>query len=69
MDLSNSPEEVVQVKLAERLHNMRTIDYIDEAEKRKKAEETVEIFMPLAREMNNVKLVDELHALAVKWSQ
>lgn len=26
-------EEVVQVKLAERLHNMRTIDYIDDAKK------------------------------------
>lgn len=69
MDLSNSPEEVVQVKLAERLHNMRTIDYIDEAKKREKAEETVEIFMPLARKMNHVKLVDELHALAVRWSR
>lgn len=34
MDLSNSPEEIVQVKLAERLHNMRTIDYIDEAKKK-----------------------------------
>lgn len=69
MDLSSSPEEVVQVKLAERLHNMRTIDHIDEAKKRKKAEETVEIFLPLARKMNHVKLLDELHALAVRWSR
>lgn len=69
MDLSSSPEEVAQVKLAERLHNMRTIDHIDEAKKRKKAEETVEIFLPLARKMNHVKLLDELHALAVRWSR
>lgn len=68
MNLRDSPEEVVQIKLAERLHNMRTIDYIDDKKKKIKAKETIEIFMPLARKMNYGKLIDELNDLAVRWS-
>lgn len=66
-DLKNASEEVIQVKLAERLHNMRTIDFIDDAKKNLKAMETVEVFMPLARKLNNAKLIDELNDLAVKY--
>lgn len=69
MDLKNASEEVIQVKLAERLHNMRTIDYIDDAKKDLKVKETVEIFMPLARGINNVKLIDELNDLIVKYGE
>ena len=29
--------------------------------------ETVEVFMPLARKLNNAKLIDELNDLAVKY--
>lgn len=65
-DLKNASEEVVQVKLAERLHNMRTIEYINEGKKDFKVKETIEIFMPLARKLNNTKLIDELNDLAVK---
>ena len=32
-----------------------------------KAMETVEVFMPLARKLNNAKLIDELNDLAVKY--
>ncbi len=67
MDLKNASEEVVQVKLAERLHNMRTIDYIDDAKKDLKVKETVEIFMPLARKINNAKLINELNDLTAKY--
>ena len=58
--------EVILIKLAERLHNMRTIDYIEENEKKVKAKETIEIYMPLARKVNNQKLMDELNNLAFK---
>lgn len=56
------------IKLAERLHNMRTIDYIDENKKADKAKETIEIYMPLARKINNQKLTDELNDLAFKYN-
>ena len=60
--------EVILIKLAERLHNMRTIDYIDENKKVAKAKETIEIYMPLARKINNQKLIDELNNLAYKYN-
>lgn len=60
--------EVILIKLAERRHNMRTIDYIDENKKVAKAKETIEIYMPLARKINNQKLIDELNNLAYKYN-
>ena len=43
------------------------IDYIDESKKAQKARETIEIYLPLARRVNNQKLTDELNDLARKW--
>ena len=60
-------EEAILIKLAERLHNMRTIEYIDADKKAQKAKETIEIYMPLARRINNQKLTDELNDLAMKY--
>ena len=60
--------EAILIKLAERLHNMRTIDFIDESKKAIKAKETIEIYMPLARKINNQKLTDELNNLAFKYN-
>lgn len=68
-DLKNASEEVILIKLAERLHNMRTINYIDDAKKDLKVQETVEIFMPLARKINHAKLIDELNDIAVKYGE
>ena len=61
-------EEVILINLAERLHNMCTIDYIDADKKAQKAKETIQIYMPLARRINNQKLTDELNDLAMKYS-
>lgn len=58
-------DEAIVIKLAERLHNMRTIDYIDDS---KKAKETIDVYMPLARRINNQKLTDELNNLAYKYN-
>ena len=63
---SEMSEEVVLIKLAERLHNMRTIEYMDERKKRKKATETIKFFMPLARKLGNQKLIDELSDLSLR---
>ncbi len=60
--------EAILIKLAERLHNMRTIDFIDESKKAIKAKETIDIYMPLARKINNQKLTDELNDLAFRYN-
>lgn len=62
-------DEAIVIKLAERLHNMRTIDFIDDdSKKAKKVKETIEIYLPLARRINNQKLIDELNDLAMKYN-
>lgn len=65
--LSSEDEEVVLIKLAERLHNMRTIDYIDDLKKKERVEESFKIYLPLAKKVNNVKLIDELNDLIMKF--
>ncbi|MFT4146043.1 MAG: HD domain-containing protein [Mobilitalea sp.] len=60
-------EEVVLLKLAERLHNMRTVEFMDEKERKEKAEETLKLFMPICNKIGNSKLKSELNDLALKY--
>ena len=46
-------EQVTLLRLAERLHNMKTIEWIDEEQRKKRAAETMEIFLPLAEKTGN----------------
>lgn len=67
IELSAERDDVILIKIAERLHNMRTIKFMDEGKKKEKAKETIEFFMPLVRKLGNKKLVDELNDLGMKY--
>ena len=60
-------DQVILIKLAERLHNMRTMEFMEKAEWKRRAEETMRLFLPMARRIENKKLIDELYDLSVKY--
>ncbi|MEL6583991.1 MAG: bifunctional (p)ppGpp synthetase/guanosine-3',5'-bis(diphosphate) 3'-pyrophosphohydrolase [Pseudomonadota bacterium] len=57
---------VLLVKLADRLHNMRTIRHMKPEKQRKKASETMDIYAPLAGRMGMQAIRDELEDLSFK---
>lgn len=60
-------EEVTMIKLAQRLHNMRTIEFMNKGQQKSKAKETIHLFMPLARKLGNKKLINELEDIAMNY--
>ncbi len=65
LTLTDDPR-VILIKLADRLHNMRTLDYMKKEKQLKIASETVWVYAPLAHRMGLYNIKTELEDLSMK---
>ena len=64
--LTNGSKEAIRIKLADRLHNMRTISSLSLDKQKRKAEETMRDYIPLASLVGLAEIGKELHKLVMQ---
>jgi GTP diphosphokinase / guanosine-3',5'-bis(diphosphate) 3'-diphosphatase len=58
---------VIVVKLADRLHNMRTLQFMSDDRRLRTAQETLDIYAPIANRLGMAKIKNELEELSFKY--
>ena len=62
--MTSADARVVATKLAERLHNMQTLQFLPQAKQLRKARAVLDTFLPVAEQLSMPTLQSQLQALA-----